>query len=433
MKKILLFFLLIVSLSASSQDLSQSRIWTRSTLPATPPNGFARNRDIMIVNNLQYIFTTQWQQVDVVKGSPGPIGPVGPAGPIGPQGPQGPPGTGTGPPLAFYEVTTWAQLISALENDTIRAIDLRADITVMGKWRVPANYNRIKIINGNGYRLFIPASIDTFIVRRYPSLTAASAGIDMQLRIFNVEFYGNNNIPIYMEANYGSKIEGCRFYTCKEAISMAWCMGTIIEQNYFWENTIGIKLDYARFAGGGPQESQSNHPYIAHNKFRSSRGDTANIQLIAVSGAILYHNIHEGVDAGGADYYVDFNYAGSTTVKDFISESDHIEQSPGIAAFNIRIKEGYPQIKNQYPQKPGTYIRFNSDGAYAKMIVGPFAFVPSGLKFQNVNGGRWQFDNMPAEFNPASSTNWIGSIPSWSQIGYQTNGQTPFLQGFTIR
>jgi len=429
-----LMFLLIffAAKQVFAQELSQGRIFTRSVMPTGTLPNFVANRDILIVNGQQYYYSAGWKPVTLIRGEKGDKGDPGATGANGQDGvcPSCPPTSGGS---NSWEVTTWAGLIAALQNDNIRAVDLRADITVAGKWRVPANYNRIKVINGNGYKLTIPSTIDTFIVRSYSSLSAANSGIDMQLRIYDLIFQGANNIAIYMEANYGSRIQGCRFYDFKEAISMKWCMGTYIEQNYFWENYISIKLDYARFTGGGAQESQSNHPYLAHNKFRSSSGDYANIQLIAVSGAITYHNIHEGVDAGGADYFVDFNYGGSSTTKDFISESDHIEQSPGKAAYNIRMKEGFPQIKNQFPQKPGTYIRFDSDGAYAKVLVGPFAYVPTGLKFENVNGGRWQFINMPAEFNPATTTNWTGTVPSWSQNGYQTNGQTPFLQGFTIR
>jgi hypothetical protein len=436
MKKLAALFILaaltaLMVAPALAQSGSGGKQWEGSGKPVTKPTNFNKNdtyRDTL--NKITYKYSTTWYVTTDQR--EGDQGPKGDTGPMGPQGPAGTSGGGG----SDGKVRTWAELITALQNDNIHSVTLGANITAQGKWRVNQNFNGIKVIHGEGYQITIPSNIDTFIVRSYSSLSAADAGIDMQLRIDNLVFQGQGqNIPIYMEANYGSKFEGCRFYDFKECVSLKWCMGTVFDQCYFWDYYIGIKLDYARFVGGGPQESQSNHPFIINCKFRSTHGGYANIQMIAVSGAITYHNIFEGVTnlpdgtpITGSDYFVDFNYGGSSTTKDYISESDHVEQSPEIAAFNIRIKEGYPQIKNQFPQKPGTYIKFNADGAYAKMLVGPFSYVPSGLKFENTNGGRWQFINMPAEFNAETPTNWVGTIPSWSQTGYATNGQVPFTR-----
>ena len=309
-------------------SLDQARLWFRDTLPATRPNGFVVSRDIMILDNGEsYIFTTGWEKVTLPikgekgdKGDTGAQGPLGntglqgpqglqgetgPQGPVGPQGPQGPPGssTGGGANIGFVRwVSTDAELQSAwagVVSGTVRSIHLAADITLSKTLELPANYNRILEIEGHGSRLFIPSGM-TGIRRSYNSLSEANAGIDCQLRITNLSFEssGRTATAIDMQANYGSRIEGCRFYNFATAFKGGWTMGTIIDQCYFWENNISIDLDYARFTGGSNSASQCNHSIVRDCKFRHSAGQFAAIKATAVSGLVLDHNIFEGVQAG---------------------------------------------------------------------------------------------------------------------------------------
>jgi hypothetical protein len=81
-----------------------------------------------------------------------------------------------------------------------------------------------------------------------------------------------------------------------------------------------------------------------------------------------------------------------------------------------------------------TLIKFESAG-YAKMIVENIPYLTSGTKFENTNGaGRWKFINLPATFLITDATKWVGTPPINSAMdGWQTNGQSNYLQGTTIK
>jgi len=332
-------------------------------------------------------------------------------------------------------VSTWSQFTTALSNPSIRSINLAANLTAISKAYIPTNQSTIKEIEGHGFEINIPSTIDTGFVRRYASLGEANFGIDQQLRFRNVSFRGaNTNMGMYISSNYGMKIEGCRFYNFSTALDLRWCMGTIIDQCYFWENYIGVNLDYDRFTGGSNSTSQSNHSVVQNCKFRNSAGDFANIRVHAASGVQILHNIFEGVQAGG-DYDVYFDDNGSTVVKEVYIYGNHVEHIPAIAAFYIKLKDGIAYCGGIYSQYNCTLIKFESS-AYAKMIVENIPYLTSGTKFDYVgNGARWWFTNMPASFDPNTNTYWVGGVaPLNSRYdGWDTNGQAPFLQLGTRR
>lgn len=332
-------------------------------------------------------------------------------------------------------VQTWQQFVTALANPSIKSINLSANLTATTKAYIPTSQNSgIKEIDGHGFEINIPSSLDTGLVRRFNSLAEANFGIDQQLRIKNVVFKGSNNIGLYISSNYGMKIEGCRFYNFSTALDLRWCMGTIIDQCYFWENYIGVNLDYDRFAGGSNSTSQSNHSIVQNCKFRNSAGDFANIKVYAASGVQILHNIFEGVQSGG-DYDVYFDDNGSTVVKEVTMYGNHVEHQPAIAAFYIKLKDGFAKCGGIYSQYNCTLIKFES-AAYAKCIVDNIPYLTSGTKFDYVgSGGRWWFSNMPVAFDPNTTTYWVSGVaPTNSRYdGWNSNGQSPFLQLGTRR
>ena len=436
-------------------NLDQARLWFRDTLPATRIDGFITNRDLLILDNGDsYVYqTTGWIKVtnplkgeDGVNGEPGIQGPKGDQGIQGIQGiqgevgPQGPPGSGTGSVnVGFVRwVTTAAELNSAwagVASGTVRSIHLAADITLTQSLVLPANYSRILEIDGHGAKLIIPSSITAGIKRSYNSLSEANAGIDCQLRIKNVIFEssGRVNNAIDVQATYGSKIEGCRFSNFATAIKGGWTMGTIIDQCFFWENNISIDLDYARFTGGSNSASQSNHSIISNCKFRHSAGQFGAIKATAVSGLVIHHNIFEGVQAG-PQYEVYFDDGGSNVVKEFTCYGNHVEQQPSIAAFYIRLKDGFAYCGGIYSQYDCTLIKFEGAG-YGKCIVENIPYLTTGTKFENVSSaGRWKFINVPATFLITDATKWVGTPPINSAMdGWSTSGQSNYLQGTTIK
>ena len=332
-------------------------------------------------------------------------------------------------------VSTWSQFTTALFNPSVRSINLAANLTVTTKAYIPTNQSSIKEIDGHGFDINIPSTIDTGFIRRYPSLAEANQGIDQQMRFKNVSFKGGQtNMCMYLSSNYGARFEGCRFYNFTTALDLRWCMATVIDQCFFWENYISINLDYDRFIGGSNSTSCSNHSVVQNCKFRNSPGDFANIRVYAASGVQILHNIFEGQLAGG-DYDVYFDDNGSTVVKEVTMYGNHVEHQPAIASFYIRLKEGIAHCGGIYSQYNCTLIKFESS-AYAKCLVDNIPYLTSGTKFDNVNANaRWWFTNMPVAFDPNTATYWLGgTAPSNSRYdGWNSNGQAPFLQLGTRR
>lgn len=444
---LLLCLLVAIAGTAFSQDLSQGRIFTRATLPTGTIQGFFANRDILIVNGQQYYYSGGWKPVSLIKGEKGDkgeTGATGPAGPQGPQGetgPQGPAGSGNGGAStsigAVRWVTTAAELNAAwdgLLNGSVRSIQLASDITLTKTLVKPAQYSRIIEVEGHGMRIIVPPGM-LAIANTYPSLAEANAGIDCQIRMRNVIFEssGRSAKAIDVQATYGSRFEGCRFYNFDTAIKCGWMMGTVIDQCYFWENNISIDLDYARFTGGSNSASQSNHTVIRDCKFRHSAGQFSAVRAIAVSGLVVDHNIFEGVQ-NGPQYEVFFDDNSSTVVKEVTITNCHIEQQQSVAAIHVRLKEGYATVENVFSQYDTKLVSFESS-AYAKMNVSNVPYLTGGTKFKNINSaGRWSFTNMPATFLPTDATKWEGTPATYPAIdGWDTNGQKKYIQGVTVR
>jgi len=330
-------------------------------------------------------------------------------------------------------VVTWLELVAALNDLNVRSIHIAQNLTATSKIQINALRNSIVEIEGHGFDINVPANIDTAFARTYASLTDASKGIDLQLRFSNVSFKGKDNVAVSVSSNYGAKFEGCRFYDFKTAIDLRWSMATIIDQCFFWENYIGINVDYDRFINGSNSASQSNHSIITNCKFRNSDGDFANIKVVAASGIWIVHNIFEGVELGG-DYDIHFDDQSSTVVKEVYIYGNHVEHRPKIASTYIRLKDGNATVGAIYSQYDCTLIKFESSG-YAKLFVENIPYLKTGTKFENVNSsGRWNFSAMPATFTITDATFWNGTPPINTSINsYQTNGQSNYLQGVQIK
>jgi hypothetical protein len=427
-------------------DLDQSRLWFRDNLPVSKPTSFIAKRDVMILDNGDsFIWDGSWKSVtnplkgkDGLNGRDGIDGINGIDGKDGKDGIDGTSGTG-GANIGFVRwVTTAAELNSAwagLANGSVRSIHLASDITLTQPLVIPSNYNRILEIDGHGAKITIPSTVPTGIKRAYPSLSEANAGIDCQLRITNVIFQGasRTNTAIDVQATYGSEIKGCRIYDFQTGIKSGWMMGTIIDQVYAWENYISLDLDYARFTGGSNSASQSNHTIVQNCKFRHSAGQFGAIKATAVSGLRIRGCIFEGIQ-NGSEYEVYFDDNGSTVVKDFEISNCHIEQQQQTAGIYIRLKDGFAYVNNVFSQYDCNLVKFESSG-YAKCIVKGIPYLTAGTKFENVNGaGRWKFIDVPATFLITDATKWNGTPPVNSSIdGWQTNGQSNYLQGTTIK
>ena len=257
--------------------------------------------------------------------------------------------------------TSWTELSAALLDNNIRSVHLAGNIQQTSKLSLPKNNTEIKEIDGHGFSWNVPGTIDTAISKTYASLSEANSGIDNQLRIRNVEFTGTGRttVMLFIQATYGTRIEGCRFYNFKVAYYGGWTMGTIIDQCYFWENDLSIYVDYARFTGGSNSTSQSNHFTIRDCKFRHSAGQFGAIRIEGASGVQVIHNIFEGV--GGNQYAVYFDDRSSTVVKDFICSYNHFEANVTTSFIYCRMREGIALFQGNYNQKIApNFITFES-------------------------------------------------------------------------
>lgn len=460
----------------NTPKLSQSRIFTYpSGLPASKETSFVANRDVALSKDpltgkwSEFVWTTKWEPLDdsPLKGKDGlngvtPIFKIGTVTTLSagqqaqvsispdaqgnillnfgiPAGADGLPGTGSGGANvgSVRWVSNASELNSAwagIASGTVRSINLAADITMSQPLVIPAGYSRILEIHGHGNKLVVPANM-TAISRQYASLQEANAGIDTQLRITDVIFESTNRTAkaINVEATYGTRIQGCRFYNFDTAIKCSWMMGTVIDQCYFWENNISIDLDYARFAGGSNSASQSNHSIIRDCKFRHSTGQFGAVKSTAVSGLVVDHSIFEGIQ-DGPQYEIYFDDNGSTVVKEVTIKGCHIEQQPSVAGIYVKLNSGIANIDTIFSQYACNLVSFNS-GAYGKMILSNVPYLVAGTKFKNVNAaGRWRLINPIAEFSVTDTARWDGAIPTYLAVeGWDPNGQKAYLQNVTVK
>jgi len=427
-----LFALLLLSL-LTMQGIAQTRFFLGGPVPATKPPKFS-NQDIYrdTVNFVSYRWYNNKFNVaaDQLTGN---------TGLTGPQGPQGIPGTiaGTGNVRFITTFEQFEQAIADMNAGQTVAIIQAANITQTRKIKLPPYFSGTSVWYGNGFGWLI--NVDTAFTKIYSSLSGnADRGIDSQFKIYNVLFQGSaaTKVGFYLQAQYGGEIIGCRFKNIDYPIYTGWCMNMEISRNRFWNYKIAITQDYARLTGGGPELSASNHPRLRDNIFRSEATSIANIRLIAVSGAIIDHNIHEGVDTGGGDYYIDFDYGGSNTVKEGTISNEHIEQSPKLAAYRIRMNDGYFSIIRPYVQKAGVLISADGNGGYPRILVENVPWLTSGTLFESKTGGvRWSFTNMPETFTITSLTRWVGGVvPANTAFNsYDASGMKKYLQGYTIK
>lgn len=411
--------------------IGPTRIWYNATKPTAPPTSFSKAADVLVLEDGT---SWMWSGTSWMQATPAWLGRKGDQGIQGPKGDPGPAGTSTGSTNFGHVrwVTTAAELNAAWDgvlNNTVRSIQVAGNFTATKSLVIPQGFNKILDIDMHGSEITVPPGIDLFS-RSYNSLSEANAGIDAQVRVRNGIFYGTPTSSAFnIHATYGSRIEGNRFYGFGTAIKCGWMMGTVIEQNYFWENNISIDLDYARFTGGSNSASQSNHSVVSNNKFRHSAGQFAAVKATAVSGLQISHNIFEG-DQAGPQYEVYFDDANSNVVKEVNIFGNHVEQAPSVAGFYIKLHDGKANIGDIFSQYAHTLVKFESD-AYAKCEISNIPYLPVGTKFDYVGGGcRFKFKDMPSTWDANTGSNWIsGTAPIYTRQDYHDpNGQQPAIK-----
>ena len=427
-----LVFLLLLSFTA----VGQSRIFRGSGVPSAKLTNF-NNRDLYrdTIGQVTYI----WNGARYVVAADQFEGPQGPAGP---QGPQGAAGSGSGASFgpSVRWVSNFAELKSAVAaiGNPVTAIYIDSTIYQTERLQWPVYFSSLCFIYGNGNLWKLAPGVDTANVKTYPTMSEAKKGIDGQFHFEGIRFEGAINQTLFnWQATYGSSWEKCWFKNFDNALLFQWAMGVELKQCYVWDCNVFAWFDFAKYPDLSEPNSQacSNHPLLFHNKIRTKPGNKAVYRFRAASGVLNVHDIWEGADAGGAEYLTDFDYAGSTTTKDFNSLFNHIEITPGIAAYRIRANDGYHAIRSIYAQKAGVLIDADGANGYPRILADQFCFLNPSAQFKSTGGVRWNFTNFPETFTISSLTRWVGgAVPFGTSFdSYQSSGMTKYLQGYTVR
>jgi hypothetical protein len=373
-------------------------------------------------------------------------GDKGDKGEQGEQGIQGLPGkdgvsTGfTFPPLwSIRFCSTFDEFETALllsQTGQVRSIYIVSQLTQTRKIRLtntPANPAHSVLIEGGKNDIIIMPTVDTAIVLFHPSLASANNAIDFQLDWRNTTFRAQNNQTVIasITGSYGSSFDDCKFFGGKVQLDIRFALQTSVTDCQFNNPSyVALNLTFDKYADGSGSNSlsQPNHPYIVNNKFRSLPGAFSNIKLLGVSGAYIFHNIHEGGDRNhiSAQYAIHFDDAGSTVVKDGYIGMNHFEAIFTAAAIYIKGKDGGWQVENSFSQYPCILIDYSTT-AYGHIYINQIPFLKNGTTFKSTGQARWHWSAV--KFDPMVSTLWSGGVvPDKQEVyGIDPNGQTPYI------
>lgn len=362
-----------------------------------------------------------------------------------PQGQPGQNGSG-GVVQGIRVVTNQAELKTALLDAAagkVYFIQLANTIALIDSMPLPTQSVFNLEIYGAGVKDSSTNGLTALFYRNMPNLTEANKYTGFKPIFNNVAFKGKNRkgCAIGISSTYQATVVNCSFTGFNQALRFKFCLQPYIVNNTFKDCWTSIDLDFDKFPNnsGGNSTSQSNHPYIVNNKFRTLPGDLAGVRANALSGLYMVHNIDEGGDSlhNGSDYFLMFLDAGSNNVMDAYIGFNHNEVSHTVTypkgCYYFNVKQGDYKIEGGYLQYPGTYlsVETKTQGGYPVFIIDrPVYLTNMANQKMSLGGGTqsgagFQFINMPPQFDAFDATNWIGTAkPSEVyQFGRVSNGQ----------
>jgi hypothetical protein len=438
-----------------------ARPWITMDDPTgAPPSGSGFSKtDVLNALNTKRSWTydfinKKWTQVDYgywtpgvpgpqgLTGATGPQGATGAVGPQGPVGPQGSPGQSTDGGMPSSSRVKWvateADFKTALADAKVISINLLEDIVLTKEANILAalsNPARMLNINGNGCSLIdgSMSGLPYLLGRTFASQAAADAAQSYAVNVRQLGFIGKGaGIGIDLGATYNSVIEQCSFTSLSTGVWLRFALMTCVRNSMFTNNLQnGCVSDMGNWSGATNSNSQSNHTRFEQCRVFCADNSNAGFKFFAVSGNLVEQCIVEG---GKPANGIDFDSNGSGVVKDFTVHLTHVETACSNAVLKVRQDDGYVIVDKLFSQYPNTMVDANGS-AYPRIFVRNIPYLPIGTNFKTTgNGLRWVFENMPATFDAYNTASWVSGIPNGTSVdGWDTNGQTNYLKGVTIK
>lgn len=454
-------------------NLDAARLWYRDILPATRPEGFITNRDLMILDNGEsYIFqptSPNWVKVDNPfkgkDGIPGPMGPqgipgskgdkgdqgeagpqglVGPQGiqgPAGPQGPQGPAGSGTGGGLPtaagsvrfVYNEAELRSAVAAHANGSVNYINVMQNIGLTQPLDLPKTTSSLSDqlhLNLMGNTLFDNSANGlAYLIGRKPVNQSEALNV-MQSWAFIIEngaLRGKGatvtGTLLDLGATFNSVAKNLRCDNAKKGIHYKFCLMGRIEQCVTTSiSEESFFIDRGDWPDATNFNSQSNHSKIESCRVFNRGGNFAAFRVQGCSGIEICNSISEG---GDPQWHVHFNSQASTVVKDFKLKTIHLESKSTLGGVYVRISGGFANIESVYSQYDNNLFVAESAGGPVEMHISYVPWLTSGTKFQSIGTTRWTFTDCYDGGNLFNASRyWVGNALPTSGTSVFWNGNT---------
>jgi hypothetical protein len=242
------------------------------------------------------------------------------------------------------------------------------------------DFNGAKVIGedtGTPYTMFSRKKTD-LDVARYGSIQNSTGEDYLQHRyiVKNGIIVGPNRDDgtnlMQIQCTYGTHVSNMKFSIAHTALSMQFCLLSLLEQNLYSSCDYGSILssgtDYAShsvdgWTGGTINGTQCNASTIRQERHYCTSTSGAAISVLSASGCRVEQCVVEGTET---DYAVYFDSQGGTTVKDFLIDNLWIEvlsnvTTAGVKKAGIYLSPigGLVTVKGVFSQHQ--YTVFNSD------------------------------------------------------------------------
>ena len=256
--------------------------------------------------------------------------------------------------------------------------------------------------------------------------TNANAIINMRFKFEGIRFEGNNTTDqkgLYVNATYGSKLVDCTFANLDIGADMGFALHTVVENCLGSQNETGfinLTNGVGKWTGASSTNSQSNKSVVHNCRDFAKAGADYSYRIHSSSGVKLQNITSEGANVVNA---VDFDYGGSTVVKDFKCHDLHCENNPTDAVYRIRSGGGIINIDGLYTATADYLVDFSTGLAstfnFRNMgFVDGFTYL---VRTNPQNGSIVSFQDCGRNNELLDPTLWENGLPSAS-VAVQIEG-----------
>jgi hypothetical protein len=385
-----------------NHELNQARVWTRKSLPATKPDKFLANRDILVTDDgKNWIWANGWQESAVPfapasgggTGTPGQNGkdatvnigtvtsttlPAGsqataqvtdsnpdpnvatlnfnfgiPQGVKGDTGATGSGGTGTSTlpfivlqPTGGDDTQLWRDAIAQAKL-TSKAIHPFGTFKISGELTVDLDHFNFAIVGNRNARIQVTTTNPITVIKRRTPVNNAEAlntGTFAKWDITGLTIEGKNNqIGIDCGPQYNANISNNYFDGLRRGVHAKFALFSKFKDNMYINCIDGIIVDIGDWTDATNFNSQSNSCEVSGRYYGNSA--TATTGKVATGGTPFgFFGVSGGwlhdfiVEGVSAGTAVHFDGLGSTVVKDFTIERGHIECTQGFSVAALSLR-----------------------------------------------------------------------------------------------